>query len=92
MKKQTNINLLLLLGLLASVLVGIGVFVGGGLGQSDGLYAYTDGGFTASSFTLPATPENTSTYGAVSFDLDNDGNTDLFLSTNTGLYWYKKIF
>ena len=65
------------------------VFVGGGLGQSDGLYAYTDGGFTASSFTLPATPENTSTYGAVSFDLDNDGNTDLFLSTNTGLYWYK---
>ena len=65
------------------------IFVGGGLDQEDGLFAYKDGGMVKSEFTLPKKPANSSTYGAVSFDLDNDGNTDLFLSTDAGLLWYK---
>jgi len=65
------------------------VFVGGGLGQQDGLFSFDGGAFIKSDFTLPASPETNSTYGAVSFDLDNDGNTDLFLSTKEGLFWYK---
>ena len=65
------------------------VFVGGGLGQQDGLFSYNGAAFEKSNFTLPASPETVSTYGAVSFDLDSDGNTDLFLSTNEGLFWYR---
>ena len=65
------------------------VFVGGGLGQQDGLFSFDGDAFIKSTFTLPASPETNSTYGAVSFDLDNDGNTDLFLSTKEGLFWYK---
>lgn len=65
------------------------VFVGGGLGQQDGLFAYKDGAFEKSNFNLPTSSETNSSYGAVSFDLDSDGNTDLFLSTKEGLLWYK---
>jgi len=65
------------------------IFVGGGLDQEDGLFAYKDGRFEKSAFTLPNKPANSSTYGAVSFDLDNDGKTDLFLSTDAGLLWYR---
>ena len=65
------------------------VFVGGGFGQEDGLFAFKEGAFVKSDFALPASIEANSTYGAVSFDLDNDGNTDLFLSTNEGLFWYR---
>ena len=61
------------LPLMASALIDINndgideVFVGGGLGQQDGLFSYKDGAFTTASFDLPAKPENSSTYGAVSF-------------------------
>jgi len=65
------------------------VFMGGGLGQEDGLFAFNESDFEISSFDLPNKPENSSTYGAASFDLDNDGKTDLFLSTDAGLLWYK---
>ena len=65
------------------------VFVGGGLDQQDGLFKYNDGSFEASDFSLPQKPANSSTYGAASFDLDSDGDNDLFLSTDAGLLWYK---
>jgi len=65
------------------------VFVGGGWGQQDGLFSYNGEAFEKSNFTLPTSPETVSSYGAVSFDLDSDGNTDLFLSTNEGLLWYR---
>ncbi len=83
------------LPLMASALIDVNndgvdeVFVGGGVGQQDGLYSYQNGTFKKSSFDLPAKPKNSSTYGAVSFDLDNDGNTDLFLTTDAGLLWYR---
>ncbi len=83
------------LPLMASALIDIDndgideLFLGGGLDQQDELYAYKDGGFIKSSFSVPAKPANSSTYGATSFDLDNDGNTDLFLATDAGVLWYR---
>ena len=83
------------LPLMASALIDVDndgideVFVGGGLGQQDGLFVYKNGAFEKSDFTLPASSETNSSYGAVSFDLDSDGNVDLFLSTKEGLLWYR---
>jgi len=65
------------------------LFVAGGLDKEDALFSYNDGGFEKSSFNLPAKSEEYATYGAVSFDLDNDGKTDLFLSTDVGVLWFK---
>ncbi len=65
------------------------VFISGGIKQEDALLAYNDGKFTASSFTLPNKPANSRTLGAVSFDLDADGNTDLILSGDYGVLWYR---
>ncbi len=83
------------LPLMASALIDVNndgideLFVGGGFDQEDGLFAYEDGAFAKAAFDLPNKPANSSTYGAVSFDLDNDGNTDLFLATDAGLLWYR---
>ena len=83
------------LPLMASALIDVNndgvdeLFVGGGLEQEDALFSYSDGGFVKSSFNLPAKSEKFSTYGAVSFDLDSDGKTDLFITTDIGLLWYR---
>ena len=65
------------------------IFISGGITQEDALMVYKDGGFVKSSFALPAKPSNTTTFGAVSFDLDADGNNDLILTGNYGILWYK---
>ena len=67
------------------------VFIAGGVTQDDVLYEYRKGHFydiTAES-GLPKKPAETSTFGAVSFDLDNDGKTDLLVNGDYGLLWYK---
>lgn len=65
------------------------VFLAGGVTQQDELLSYKDGGFTKSAIPLPAKPANTSTFGAVSFDLNEDGNNDLILTGDYGVLWYK---
>jgi hypothetical protein len=67
------------------------VFVGGGVTQEDAIFKYGDGEFSdiSDSYTLPKKPSATTTYGAASFDLDNDGMTDLLLTGDYGLLWYK---
>ena len=65
------------------------VFLAGGVTQQDALLAFNDGGFSASSFSLPSKPDNTSTFGAVSFDLDANGYNDLILTGDYGVLWYK---
>lgn len=66
------------------------VFVAGGVTQQDALFKYNDGDFTAinTDFQLPKKPSGT-TFGAVSFDLDNDEYTDLLLTGDYGLLWYR---
>ena len=85
------------LPLMASALVDINndgvdeIFVGGGITQADKLYQYSANGFTdiTQSSGLPAKPDNSTTIGAVSFDLDKDGNTDILIASSAGVYWYQ---
>ncbi len=67
------------------------VFVSGGLGQADAIYRYDGDEFinVSTEVSLPAKPSGV-TYGAVSFDLDDNGYTDLILSGNYGVRWYKR--
>jgi len=69
------------------------VFVGGGVTQQNALFKYDGKGFRdiSQEVGLPAKPAGTTTFGAVSFDLDADGNTDLILSGDHGLYWYRNL-
>ncbi|HFA50687.1 MAG TPA: CRTAC1 family protein [Bacteroidetes bacterium] len=67
------------------------VFVGGGVTQQNAVFKYTENGFVdiSENIKLPKKPAGTTTFGAVSFDMDKDGNTDLILSGDHGLYFYK---
>ncbi len=65
------------------------VFIGGGIDDEDAIFKYTNGDFTKMDISLPAKPSNTKTLGAISFDLDSDGRTDLLLSGDYGVLWYR---
>ena len=65
------------------------LFLAGGVTQQDGLLAFKDGKFSPSSFSLPNKPANSTTFGAVSFDLNEDGRNDLILNGDYGIHWYK---
>ncbi len=69
------------------------VFVGGGVTQEDAIFKYTENGFTdiSAQVKLPSKPKSTTTFGAVSFDLDKDGKTDLLLTGDYGILWYRNI-
>ncbi len=85
------------LPLMASALIDIDndgideVFVGGGVTQEDALFKYTTNGFVdiSTQVNLPKKPKQTTTLGAVSFDLDKDGLTDLLLTGDYGILWYR---
>jgi len=67
------------------------VFVSGGLGEQDAIFRYDGDEFidVSREVSLPAKPDGV-TYGAVSFDLDDNGFTDLILSGDYGVRWYKQ--
>jgi hypothetical protein len=67
------------------------VFVSGGITQEDAIFKYTENGFVdiSKSVELPEKPAGKITFGASSFDLDNDGNTDLILTGDYGVLWYR---
>jgi len=67
------------------------VFVGGGYTQNDAIFKYVDGKFSdiTAVVGLPNKPANTTTYGAISFDLDGNGFTDLLLTGDYGVLWLK---
>jgi len=67
------------------------VFVSGGLGEQDAIYRYDGDEFidVSREVSLPEKPDGV-TYGAVSFDLDDNGYTDLVLSGDYGVRWYKQ--
>lgn len=64
------------------------IFVGGGEGQQDGLFMYKNGTFSniieASKITQTST-----TYGSFVIDVENDGDADIFIARNDGLYLAK---
>jgi len=67
------------------------VFVSGGVEQADALFRYSEHGFEelSNTFALPPKPQNTTTLGASSADLDGDGRTDLILTGDYGVLWYR---
>ncbi len=66
------------------------VFVGGGFGQPDALLRYANGEFVTTSEAgsfYKASGEVS--YGAGSLDLDGDGDVDLIVARDTGLYLFE---
>jgi len=64
------------------------VFIAGGIDDEDAIFQYKDDGFVKMDVNIPTKPSNAKTLGVVSFDLDNDGRTDLLLSGDYGVLWY----
>lgn len=65
------------------------VFFGGGIDQNDAFYQFTKNGFvdiTAQTNWSKDTPDNT--FGSVALDLDNDGDTDLLITRQSGVWLY----
>ena len=65
------------------------LFIGGGLGQGDALYKFNNGSFediTAQTAWSKDTADDT--YGSVAFDTDNDGDTDLLVTRQSGVWLY----
>ena len=66
------------------------LFLGGGDAQADQIFTFRDGGFTA----LPITFEKgavDATHGAASMDIDNDGDTDLFVARESGVWFHENL-
>lgn len=65
------------------------VFVGGGYNQQDGLFAYKDGAFVDITEGSGLTKNhNDTTFGSVVLDTDNDGDSDLIVARNSGVWLY----
>ncbi len=65
------------------------LFIGGGIDQQDAFFRYQDGGFvsiTESTGWHKDTPDDT--YGAMSLDLDRDGDTDMLIARQSGVWLY----
>jgi len=66
------------------------IFIGGGNKQSDALFQYSDVKFVNISKQVNITEsDKPSSHGAVSFDLDEDGNTDLLITRSDGVFFLK---
>lgn len=68
------------------------VFIGGGINQTDAFYKFEDGVFrdiTQQTGWAKTTPDNT--LGSVALDLDNDGDTDLLITRQSGVWRYNNI-
>jgi len=64
------------------------VFVGGSAGQPDALFAYQNGKFENIIEGTGLSNVEEGAYGALSIDIDHDGDTDLFISRDSGVYLY----
>jgi len=65
------------------------VFLGGGIHQADAFYQFKDGRFvdiTDQTTWSKTTPDKT--FGSVALDLDNDGDTDMLIARQSGVWRY----
>ena len=65
------------------------VFFGGGINQADAFYQFENGIFsdiTADTGWSKETPDKT--FGSIALDLDNDGDTDLLIARQSGVWRY----
>jgi len=63
------------------------IFVGGGEGQRDALLSYRNGRLVDIGNSAGLS-NNAATYGATAIDMDGDGDTDLIVARNDGVYLY----
>lgn len=63
------------------------IFVGGGEGQSDALFSYRNGSLVNIEAGTGLS-ENAATHGITAIDMDADGDTDLLVARNDGVYIY----
>lgn len=65
------------------------VFVGGGYNQQDGLFEYKDSKFIDITDGRGLTKnDNDTTFGSIVLDVDHDGDSDLIVSRNSGVWLY----
>lgn len=65
------------------------VFIGGGIDQQDAFYRYVDGSFkdiTTETAWIKETPDKT--FSAISLDFDVDGDNDLIITRQSGVFLY----
>ncbi|MEQ9362655.1 MAG: CRTAC1 family protein [Leptospirales bacterium] len=64
------------------------IFLGGGAGQADALYRFKDGAFydISPGAGLAGAAVDSATYSVLSLDLDRDGDVDLLVTRDDGLY------
>ena len=66
------------------------VFFGGGMDQMDAFYRFTDGSFNDITESLGWTKQpSDKTFGAVALDLDTDGDTDMLVTRQSGVWLYR---
>lgn len=66
------------------------VFFGGGIDQQDAIYAFEGGQFvdvTADAGWVKETPDKT--FGSISLDLDADGDNDMLITRQSGVFLYR---
>jgi len=63
------------------------IFIGGGEGQEDQLLSFQDNTFT-NIIKGKGLSSLSATHGATSLDMDNDGDVDLLIARNDGVYLY----
>ncbi len=66
------------------------LFLGGGDAQPDGLFAFRNGGFEKLPLSF-AKGAVDATHGAASIDIDNDGDTDLFVARESGVWFHENV-
>lgn len=64
------------------------LFLGGGDKQADKMFAFRNGGFTPLDITFDK-GEVDATHGAASLDMDNDGDTDLLVARESGVWYHE---
>lgn len=65
------------------------IFLGGGINQGDAFFQFENGSFvdiTSQTGWSKSTPDNT--FGSVALDLDSDGDTDLLITRQSGVWVY----
>jgi hypothetical protein len=63
------------------------IFIGGGQGQSDVLLRYQNGRLVETEDVIGLSSD-VATYGVTAIDMNADGNTDLIIARNDGVYLY----
>lgn len=64
------------------------LFLGGGDLQADKILSFKDGSFVPLNITFEKGSED-ATHGAVSLDMDNDGDTDLLVARESGVWYHE---